>query len=107
MVYVSNAFSLQMVGAKEVYLHVAPITVEEVRKIIDTADGFTSAIGHADTAAVVSDMLGKEVAFNRINVSLEKGDILVVAQIMGGRLPEGSTTLPDGFTIQFMKVELM
>lgn len=104
MVYICNAFSLQMVG-KECMLHVAPITVKEVQTIM--SDGFTSAIGHADTAAVVSDILGKEVTFNRINVSLEKGDTLIVAQIMGGRLPEGSITLPEGFSIQFMRVELV
>ena len=27
-----------------------------------------------------------------------------MAQILGGRLPEGSTTLPEGFEIQFLKV---
>ena len=59
-----------------------------------------SAIGHEDTAR----MLG--VKCNRINVTLKKGDIAFVAQLQGGRLPEGSTTLPHGFEFKFFKVEI-
>lgn len=57
-----------------------------------------SAIGHADTAHV----LGFEP--NRVNVKLGKGDSVIVAQLVGGRLPEGATTLPDGFAFKFLKV---
>lgn len=60
--------------------------------------GLTSAIGHADTAAVLG------VAMNRINVSLKKGDVAYVAQLQGGRLPEGTTTLPDGFSFKFWRL---
>lgn len=61
-------------------------------------DGLTSAIGHADTAAVLG------VPMNRCNVHLPKGSVAYVAQLQGGRLPEGSTTLPDGFSFKFIKV---
>ena len=80
---------------------IAPVDAAEVAE----AD-YTSVIGHADTAAVVGNLLGKEVAFNRVSVSLQHGDILYVAQVVGGRLPEGSTTLPDGFSIKFVKVTI-
>ena len=30
-----------------------------------------------------------------------------VAQLQGGRLPEGSTTLPEGFSFKFIKVEVI
>lgn len=60
-----------------------------------------SAIGHADTAAVLG------VDCNRVNVTLRKGDIAFVAQLTGGRLPEGSTTLPEGFHFKFIKVEVL
>lgn len=60
-----------------------------------------SAIGHADTARVLG------VEMNRINVTLKKGDIAYVAQLQGGRLPEGSTTLPEGFSFKFYKVEVL
>lgn len=60
-----------------------------------------SAIGHQDTANVLG------VEMNRTNVTLKKGDIAFVAQLQGGRLPEGSTTLPDGFDFKFIKVEVI
>ena len=61
-------------------------------------DTLVSAIGHQDTANVLG------VQMNRVNVSLASGDVAYVAQLVGGRLPEGSTTLPDGFTFKFVKV---
>lgn len=64
-------------------------------------EGLTSAIGHADTAAV----LGYPV--NRVNVHLAKGDTAYVAQLQGGRLPEGCTTLPEGFFFKYVKVEIL
>lgn len=87
--YLLNAFSLQMVDVP------CSVHFEEVNEL---PDGLISAIGHADTAKV----LGVEP--NRINVHLSKGDVAYVAQLQGGRLPEGSTTLPDGFSFKFVKV---
>ena len=39
--------------------------------------------------------------------NLKKGDTLYVAQLTGGRLPEGATELPEGFSFKFLKVELL
>ena len=41
---------------------------------------------------------------NRISVNLGNNDVLLVAQLSGGRLPEGATTIPDGMSIQFWVV---
>ena len=71
------------------------VSFEEVKSL---PEGLTSAIGHQDTANVLG------VPMNRVNVHLAKGDIAYVAQLQGGRLPEGSTTLPDGFSFKFVKV---
>ncbi len=87
--YLLNAFSLQMINFPAV------VNFEEIDSL---QDGLTSAIGHADTAAILG------VPMNRINVKLSKGDIAYVAQLQGGRLPEGSTKLPDGFSFKFIKV---
>ena len=65
-----------------------------------------SAVGHPDTASVISNIIGKEVLPNRISISLEKGDVLYVAQLLGGRLPEGCKSLPEGFQIKFYKVTI-
>lgn len=90
--YLLNAFSLQMVDAPCIAIF------EEVDAL---PDGLISAIGHADTAKV----LGVEA--NRVNVHLSDGDIAYVAQLQGGRLPEGSTVLPDGFSFKFIKVKVV
>lgn len=90
-VYLLNAFSLQMVDI--------PCNVR-FTEVDNLPDGLTSAIGHADTANVLG------VAPNRVNVHLDAGDVAYVAQLQGGRLPEGATTLPDGFKFKFVKVEV-
>lgn len=90
--YLLNAFSLQMVDVPCVAVY------EEVDAL---PDGLTSAIGHQDTANVLG------VPMNRINVHLSEGDVAYVAQLQGGRLPEGSTTLPDGFSFKFIKVKVI
>lgn len=87
--FLLNAFSLQMIDVP------ASVKFEEVESL---PEGLTSAIGHADTAAVLG------VPMNRINVKLNSGDVAFVAQLVGGRLPEGSTSLPEGFKFKFIKV---
>lgn len=97
--YISNAFSLQMLDtSKEQSVKITPITEAEFDSVKATA---MSAIGHPDTANVLG------VECNRMNVSLKEGDELFVAQLIGGRLPEGCTELPQGFKFAFLKVTLV
>lgn len=93
--YLANAFSLQMVRAEDL-----PRVRFEAVKAPSSFEGFVSAVGHADTANV----LGVEA--NRISILLKEGDEALVAQLQGGRLPEGSTTLPEGFSFSFVRVYL-
>ena len=90
--YLINAFSLQMLTAFP-----SNVKFEEVDKL---PDGLVSAIGHQDTANVLG------VQMNRVNITLSKGDVAYIAQLQGGRLPEGSTTLPEGFTFKYIKVTI-
>lgn len=91
--YISNAFSLQMVAESNYFLR-----VEEVSSL--PKDGI-SVIGHADTAKVLG------LPFNRVSLKLEFGDIIYIAQLQGGRLPEGCTELPEGFTFRYYKINLL
>jgi hypothetical protein len=91
-VFLLNAFSLQMLEGD---------ATVKFTKVSELPEGLTSAVGHADTARVLG------VEMNRINVTLKRGDTAYVAQLQGGRLPEGSTTLPEGFTFKFIKVEVL
>ncbi len=96
MQYVSNAFSLQMVEPEDLP-QVRIVAIERPAALTAA----TSIVGHADIAAVLG------VAMNRASVTLIKGDVLYVAQLIGGRLPEGCKTLPEGFRLQWILVEVL
>ena len=100
MVYLGNAFSLQMLNLTEdASIEVTPVTKEEVAR-----SGFQSVVGHQDTASALTALLGVEVPMNRVSIRLFNADILYVAQVTGGRLPEGTTVLPPGRGFAFVKV---
>ena len=96
-VFIGNAFSLQMVADNAIICKVE-VSPEQVPVNAE------SIIGHKDTAAVVSTILGREVPCNRASVMLSDEDELYVAQIVGGRLPEGATTIPSGMEIKFYRI---
>lgn len=95
--YLLNAFSLQMVAESEGTIRFKEIPAPSRDELM----ALDSAIGHADTANVLG------VPMNRVSVLLRKGDKAVVAQLVGGRLPEGATTLPRGFSFKFFMVEVL
>ena len=95
--YLGNAFSLQMVADNAIICKVE-VAPEEIPAEAE------SIIGHADTATVVSSILGRDIPCNRASVMLSDEDELYVAQIVGGRLPEGATTIPDGMEIKFYRI---
>jgi hypothetical protein len=103
---VLNAFSLQMIeGLGETTIDFAPITEKAAKKIIDICK-VESYIGHQDFATVLTNTLGKEIPFNRANAKLERGELALVCQLSGGRLPEGCTTLPENISIKYYLIEV-
>ncbi len=59
---------------------------EEARRLLQ-AEPFTSAIGHAATAAVMSEQLGIDVPLNRIQIAMDVADKAIVFRLRD-RLPE-------------------
>ena len=96
----SNAFSIQMLANFPADIHIEQIEASNIPTDV------VSCIGHADTANVLSDILGFNTPCNRQSVTVDAGATLYVAQVVGGRLPEGTTTLPEGVEIKFFKVYL-
>lgn len=96
-----NAFSLNMLPELPAVVLFREIPLSVAQEIA-VSEGLESAIGHADTAAVLSGLLEVEVPVNRSNVILEPGQAMMVAQYSGPRLPEGATTLPEGAAIKFI-----
>jgi hypothetical protein len=107
---VANAFSLQMLNSvqdsESVEVRFTKLSLEEAETLVRGARELVSAIGHQDTATILSRELGVSLPQNRISVELAPGTTVVVAQVVGGRLPEGATELPSGATIQYWKVQL-
>lgn len=97
MLYIGNAFSTKMLDAPQT-VKFEQVDVDEFNEIKNIA---VSAIGHQDTANVLG------VEMNRVSLKLQKNDILYVAELQGGRLPEGVTTLPKGFTFKYIKCEIL
>jgi enhancing lycopene biosynthesis protein 2 len=104
MVYLTNAFSINMLNRSSHVISFIPLTEDETRALL--SHGFVSAVGHQDTANVLTDLLGISIPCERRNVVLDEGDKLVVAQYTGPRLPEGATKLPEGAEITFWLVQI-
>ena len=108
MVYFGNAFSLGML-VRDAQITVTSVISDEVKLYEldrNTCLKGRSIVGHADTAACLATLLRVAVAFNRESVKLVPGDTLYVAQYSGPRLPEGTTTLPEGAGFKFLRVDV-
>lgn len=102
-----NAISLNFFAAElqinnGVMLSVIKIGTEQAKQ--ELLQGFDSFIGHPDLANILSQMLGMEVPVHRGQYQFEPGDVMIIAQYVGPRLPEGATQLPEGAEIQFFRV---
>lgn len=106
--YLGNAFSAGMLDTlveDSVNVTFTLLTVEQASAWV-REHAPRSCVGHADTAALVSALLGTSVALNRVSTSLRPGDKLLVAQYNGPRLPEGATSLPEGATLRWILATL-
>lgn len=83
-------------------IKITPVSPSEVRIV-----GFRSAVRSQASAKVLSTILGVtvSVAPDKINLYDQEWNTLYVAKLSGGRLPEGATRLPEGFTYSFFRVE--
>lgn len=108
-VYLTNAFSPSMLSETKNLTFRLLSGEEEAKELLQylcvQVDFFpVSAVGHADTASLFSSLLETQVPANRVSVLLKEGDILLVGQYNGPRLPEGCTVLPEGATIRWWLV---
>jgi len=80
MIYMSSAFSLNMLSTLPFRVEITEIAISDVHDILDSED-VTFRIGHESTAQVLSEALGLSVAADRRPVEIKDGDFLVVAQV--------------------------
>ena len=107
--YFGNAFSINMLSGRTTLMYI-PLGKDQIKAefILNPDFNLIPCIGHADTAHVVqNDMQLDNELFNRISVKpdFEAGDVLLVAQYEGIRLPEGTTTLPEGSKLTYWIVK--
>jgi len=102
MLYLTNAFSINMLSREGHNLALRPVTVEGARNLLRSE--FVCAIGHDDTARVVGNILKRNIQPQRLTVELSPENSLLVAQYRGPRLAEGATELPEGATLEFWQV---
>lgn len=106
--FLLNAFSLNMLPAGVAKVTFSDVTLDQARALV--AQGFESAVGHADTAAVMGSLLGVDVPAARVSVAIQARAYGVapwqalVGQYSGPRLPEGASALPEGAVIRWVTV---
>jgi hypothetical protein len=116
-ILISNAFSLSMLDREIQKNRIGELPLDSARYPAPCDDPVQylsqwekygaevgSCVGHADTAALFSRILGREIPMNRTSIKLVKGTILLVGQYIGPRLPEGAATLPEGAVIEWWTV---
>ena len=101
--YMLNAFSANMLEELTALVRFTEISATTMAEL---AQESVSAVGHADTAALFSAVLGIEVPCNRVSVTLKPGENALLGQYTGPRLPEGATTLPEGASIKWVLVNV-
>jgi len=87
MLYVSNAFSLSMLQNSSETLKVAEVDTAIVKNLL-VSQPWQSAVGHQGTVDILKILLDIDVPMNRVAIKLQKGDALIVFQLLT-RLEEG------------------
>ena len=104
-IYLSNSFSLSMIA------HLGHCDLDVTTNICNYQQMVEdlkpiSVVGHEDTANLFSNLLGMPIPMNRVSITLNKGDVLIVGQYTGPRLPEGTSVLPEGASINWMCINV-
>lgn len=83
MLYLLNTPILTNYGN---YCFSGPLTVEQAQALLKQP--FVSAIGHGDTAALLSQLLEQNIPTNRVAITMKAGDQALVFRLLQ-RIPEG------------------
>jgi len=87
MLYILNSATLPLKEGEEYTITARQITIQEAKEMLEK-EYFISAIGHKATAELLTNILGVEIPYNRIQIELKPGDRLI-AFLLKKRLEEG------------------
>jgi len=105
-IYLLNSFSANMLADLPVSVVFTELSAAEATAELQR-QGFVSAVGHDDTAIIMTRILGVYVPCSRSTVLLRRGDKALIGQYSGPRLSEGTTTLPSEAAIKWILVDIV
>lgn len=97
-IYLSAAFSMQMLVSTTAVITTTAIFPEQIPVNAE------SRIGRPEVATVLSDYLGRPIAYDRTPVHLRDGDVLYLVMLTGEQLPRNATSLPTSVQMSFRKL---
>jgi len=98
-----NALPIGALATNEATLIVREIRPEEAREIAQNTI-IESYVGHASTAKALAQILGKEVAVNRAEARLNRGDLLLVA-VLTKRVVGDQEVQPQDLRLFFVEIK--
>lgn len=108
MIKVANAFSINMLNQFPCDVRFQEINKDECLSIIQQHNyELDSYIGHEDTANVLSTELNINIPAKRQSLIINKNEQILIIQLIGGRLPEGTTKLPENFKFKYFVVQIL
>ena len=90
MLYLVNAFSMNMVQSFPCGIHVIEVSTTVAKTMVKDSQ-IVNAVEQADIAELFSSVLSIDVPCNRATVSLGEGDYALIGQYQGTRPPSGET----------------
>lgn len=106
MLYLTNAFSLDMLEINEIKsIDIIPYSIDYLKTYL-TKRNFISAIEHQSTAEILSNLLNLHIPMNRISVKMTENDAIIVFQYSDPGLEEGMITLPKNAGFKVYKILL-
>lgn len=115
--YICNAFSLSMLdreqqagrdsldGVRTPRPVELPAVMDWISLMKKGKVEWESAVGHTDTAALFTAILGIEITPARVSINLKDQDVhCLIGQYIGPRLPEGAIELPESARIEWWTI---
>lgn len=112
MMYIANAFSINMLAYPNAIIKVESISIEEVGFWLGS-EHVESAVGHESTVTLINAALEAAgytectIQGNRATLNIGPQERVIVAQYKGPRLEEGTKVLPEGATIEWFMVKVL
>jgi hypothetical protein len=109
MIYILNTFAvpINFVKHEEAIIKIEKIELEQAKKLLSN-NKFVSAVGHESTARLLSELFGVHIPTNRIEVSLEEGDIslhfVLLRRLAEGQILNYQELAKTGFNLLLSKV---